>query len=192
MKTATTAQLGDVEVIRLYLQTQDTAYFTLLYDRYASKVYFKCLSLLKQEDLAKDAVQDIFTKILLSLSSFSERSKFSTWIYSITYNYCIDSLRKRKRGAELFTDDMGDLPDVADEVTDEAIYTMEIDALREVLAKLPEGDKAVLMMKYQDDMSIKEIAEALNRTESSTKMKIMRAKNRAFELYQQIMKSKNS
>jgi RNA polymerase sigma-70 factor (ECF subfamily) len=192
LKTATTAQLGDVEVIRLYLQTQDTAYFTLLYDRYASKVYFKCLSLLKQEDLAKDAVQDIFTKILLSLSSFSERSKFSTWIYSITYNYCIDSLRKRKRGAELFTDDMGDLPDVADEVTDEAIYTMEIDALREVLAKLPEGDKAVLMMKYQDDMSIKEIAEALNRTESSTKMKIMRAKNRAFELYQQIMKSKNS
>ena len=107
--------LSDGEVIRLYLQTHRSDYFSVLYQRYASKVFGKCISILKDYDEAKDAVQDIFVKIMTHLVNFGERAQFSTWIYSITYNYCIDVIRKKKKEKMLFTDDIERAPDVAEE-----------------------------------------------------------------------------
>jgi DNA-directed RNA polymerase specialized sigma24 family protein len=53
-------ELPDADVIRQYLRTQDPAYFSILYRKYAGKVYGKCLSILKEEELARDAMQEIF------------------------------------------------------------------------------------------------------------------------------------
>jgi RNA polymerase sigma factor (sigma-70 family) len=179
--------LSDAEVIRLYLQTQRSDYFSVLYQRYASKVFGKCISILKDYDEAKDAVQDIFVKIMSNLANFGERAQFSTWIYSITYNYCIDVIRKKKKEKMLFTDDIERAPDVAEEeVPDEFLLEMEVNDLKQVLETLPSGDKLILLMKYQDDMSIRDIAEVLNKTESAVKMKIKRAKHKAQELFYKI------
>ncbi len=142
--------------------------------------------MLKNEALAKDATQEIFTKIFLNLSKFSGRSKFSTWVYSITYNYCIDTIRKKKKEKNLFSDEMDDAPDIIEEVNDEALLEMEVKRLGRVLEMIPSGDRAVLLMKYQDDLSIKEIAEILNKTESAIKMKIKRAKHKAQKVYRDI------
>jgi len=142
--------------------------------------------MLKNEALAKDATQEIFTKIFLNLSKFSGRSKFSTWVYSITYNYCIDTIRKKKKEKNLFSDEMDDAPDIIEEVNDEALLEMEVKRLGRVLELIPSGDRAVLLMKYQDDLSIKEIAEILNKTESAIKMKIKRAKHKAQKVYRDI------
>lgn len=173
--------MKDDEVIHSYLRSQATGCFNLLYDRYASKIYSKCISLLKDESLAKDATQEIFTKIFLNLSRFGQKSKFSTWVYSITYNYCIDFLRRKKK-QDLFSDEMENAPDLAEEVPDQALYEMNVRQLKEVLGQMSDGDRAILLMKYQSELSIKEIAEVLGKTESAVKMQIKRAKEKAQKL----------
>ena len=142
--------------------------------------------MLKNEAQAQDATQEIFTKIFLNLSKFSERSKFSTCVYSITYNFCIDYLRKRKKEKKLFSDEIEDPPDIIEEVSDESLLEMEVKKLDVVLKTIPTGDRAVLLMKYQDELSIKEIAEILDKTESAIKMKIKRAKHKAQKVYRDI------
>ncbi|MCB0549317.1 MAG: sigma-70 family RNA polymerase sigma factor [Phaeodactylibacter sp.] len=174
--------MKDLEVIHSYLDTQASRCFNLLYERYAGKIYSKCLSMLKDEVLAQDATQEIFTKIFLNLSRFGEKSKFSTWVYSITYNFCIDFLRRKKKQKDIFSDDMEKAPEPADDLSsDKALLEMEIGQLKAVLENIPAGDRAILLMKYQDGMSIKDIAEILDKTESAIKMKIKRAKAKAQE-----------
>lgn len=182
-KSATT--LTDSQLIALYLQEQDAKYFSQLYRRYAGKVFAKCISMLADHGMARDATQDVFIKILLNLSKFTEQSSFSTWVYSITYNYCIDLIRKKKKNILLFTEDIGRISKETEvEIPDSVILEMETKRLEKVMEKLPPGDKAILDMKYSDDMSIKEIGEVLNKTESAIKMQIMRAKIKAQTIYE--------
>lgn len=183
MGTDGNSKLNDLEVIGKYLETKDSQYFSTLYNRYSGKVYGKCISLLKEEHLAKDATQEIFLKIFLNLSRFGALAKFSTWVYSITYNHCIDVIRKNTKSRNLFSDDMDRVPDIEDEVLDEKLLSMQVDQLRIVLDNIPVGDKAILLMKYQDDMQIKEIAVVLDKSESAIKMKLKRAKHKAHRIY---------
>ena len=178
--------IDDSQIVRLYLKTRKSIYFDALYKRYSGKIFSKCISLLKDEPLAKDATQEIFTKIFLNLAKFNEKSKFSTWIYSITYNYCIDYLRKKKKDNRLFSDEMEDPPDVVDDVPDTELLEIEVRRLKIILEKIPPGDKAILLMKYQDDLQIKDIAAILDKTESAIKMKIKRAKHKAQKVYKDI------
>lgn len=173
--------MDDIKVIHQYLKKQASVCFGILYDRYAGKVYAKCLSILKNEALAKDATQEIFTKIFLNLSRFQEKARFSTWVYSITYNYCIDFLRRKKKQTDLFADEPDNMPDLADEeeIADKVLFEIELEQLKTVLDNIPTSDRMVLLMKYQDRMSILEIADVLNKTESAIKMKIKRAKAKA-------------
>ncbi|MBL7804979.1 MAG: sigma-70 family RNA polymerase sigma factor [Saprospiraceae bacterium] len=182
-----TASPTDSELIARYLRTQNTHDFTLLYRRYAGKVYAKCITMLSDNALARDATQDIFIKVLLNLARFNEQSSFSTWIYSITYNYCIDMIRKKKKVPLIFTEDIGKVgekPEV--EVPDSVLLEMKQDRLEKVLDRLPPGDKAILLMKYIDDLQIKDIAEVLDKSESAIKMQIMRAKQKAQSIYDEL------
>jgi RNA polymerase sigma factor (sigma-70 family) len=180
---------SDSEVIREYLRTQNASLFSILYRRYAQKVFGKCYSILRNEEEARDAMQDIFVKIMQNLANFGEKSQFSTWVYSITYNFCIDIVRKRKKEKTMFTDDIERAPDVAeDDVKDEFLMEMEVKHLKIVLERLPTGDRAIILMKYQDDMSIKEIADILDKTESAVKMKIKRAKEKARDIFIDLQK----
>ena len=183
-KTSASAALSDSQLIALYLQEQDARYFSQLYRRYAGKVFAKCISMLADHGLACDATQDVFIKILLNLSKFTEQSSFSTWVYSITYNYCIDLIRKKKKNILIFTEDIGRISTETEvEIPDSVILEMETNRLEKVMDKLPVGDKAILDMKYTEDLSIKEIGEILNKTESAIKMQIMRAKIKAQGIY---------
>lgn len=181
---------SDSELIARYLQEQNPEYFNTLYRRYAGKVFAKCISMLADEALARDAVQDIFIKVYLNLSRFNEQSSFSTWLYSITYNFCIDLIRKKKKVPITFTDDaerIGDQIDV--DIPDSVLLEMKHGRLEKVLAKMPEGDRIILLMKYMDDMSIKDIADFFQKTESAIKMQIMRAKQKAQMIYDDMFAS---
>lgn len=181
------SELTDSEVIAQYRIGQDQAYFNVLYRRYSSKVFAKCISMLADDGSARDATQDIFIKILLNLSKFNEQSSFSTWIYSITYNYCIDLIRKKKKLQVLFTEDVSRISNPIDvDIPDSVLLEMKQERLKVVLEQLPPGDRAILMMKYSDDLQIKDIAEALGKTESAIKMQIMRAKMKAQSLHDEI------
>lgn len=183
MSTKGRTKFTDFELVQRFLSTQDSAYFNVLYDKYSPKVYSRCISLLKDVALAQDATQEVFVKIYLNLSKFSERSQFSTWVYSITYNFCIDLIRRKQKQQALFTDDIEKTPDVPDDVPDEELLSMEVSRLKDVMENIPIGDKAILLMKYHDDMQIKEIAEVLDKTESAIKMKLKRAKHKVQSVY---------
>lgn len=85
---------------------------------------------------------------------------------------------------------MESVGEVADEVSDEELLTMEVERLKVVLDKMPLGDKSILLMKYNDDMSILEIAAVLDKSESAIKMKIMRAKEKARMIYKELYPEK--
>jgi RNA polymerase sigma factor (sigma-70 family) len=178
------SELSDSEVIARFRLAQEQAYFTILYRRYAPKVFAKCYSMLSDEGMARDATQEIFIKILMNLTKFNEQSSFSTWLYSITYNFCIDIIRKKKKLQLLFTEDVSRIRNDADEdISDSVLLEMKQERLSTILDLLPPGDKAILLMKYIDDLQIKDIAESLNKTESAIKMQIMRAKIKAQSLH---------
>lgn len=171
------SSMTDEEIVQEYLLTQKGHLFDVLYKRYSGKVFGKCISLLKNEEAAEDAVQEIFMKILFNLSKFSGRSKFSTWLYSITYNFCIDTIRKQKKNLSTAVDDIENY-DVVDDVEDSFLMEMNIERLKVILGEIPTNDKSILLMKYQDELSIKEIGDILDKSESAIKMKIKRAKQK--------------
>jgi len=178
LATDITKKVSDEELVKLYLETQNVAYFNLIYKRYSGKIFGKCLSLLKTESEAEDATQDVMMKILMNMAKFSGKSRFSTWIYSITYNYCIDFLRRKKKDPSVYVDDYLENMDVEDDVEDRFLIEMNVGRLKVILEEIPTGDKTILLMKYQDEMSIKEIGQILDKSESAVKMKIKRAKQK--------------
>ncbi|MFK7978653.1 MAG: RNA polymerase sigma factor [Saprospiraceae bacterium] len=175
--------LSDEKLLSHYIVTEHSTYFNQLYKKYSVKVYGKCLALLKEEAAAEDALQDVFVKIFSNLYKFEGKSKFSTWVYSITYNHCIDLIRKKKKDNYIFSDNLNERIDYIEDTT---IFETKIERLKYVLEKIPEEDKTVLLMKYQQAMPVKEIAGLLNKSESAIKMKIKRAKNKAKKTYNNI------
>lgn len=177
--------MTDHEIVAEYRDTFDPVLYKVIYKRYSGKVYHKCLSMLKSTDEAMDATQDIFIKLYTKIAGFEERAQLSTWIYRVTYNYCIDVLRRKKKDQKLFSPN-SDIPDVEDESDETELLEIEVQKLKKVLEEIPEGDRAVLMMKYQDDMSIREIAGILGKSESSVKMKLKRARHKSNRVYHQL------
>ena len=172
----------DAVLVEKYLQTQKQEFFDELYLRYANKIFYKSFSILNDHMLAEDATQDIFVKILLNLSKFSGKSSFSTWIYSITYNYCIDEIRRMKKEKLTIIDDDGALPDHVDE-EDALMHEANMEALKATLDVIDETDRILLLMKYKDNMLLKEIADTLSLTESAVKMRLQRAKAKFRKIY---------
>jgi RNA polymerase sigma-70 factor (ECF subfamily) len=170
----------DEQLVRLYVDTQRNPFFEEIYDRYADKVYRKCLSFVKDQAKAEDFTHDIFLKLIVRVGSFKENSKFSTWLFSITYNYCMDQLRTTKKMAE---DELTESIDVIDDSDD--IQEMEMDAkrLREVLDGISPEERTILLMKYQDDFSIKDIADTFGLTESAVKMRLKRTREKLRKKY---------
>lgn len=180
MKNKAFKVVADEELVRLYVETQRNVYFEELYDRYVDKVYRKCLSFVKNEAQAEDFTHDIFLRVVLKVGSFKEHAKFSTWLYSITYNYCMDQVRQVKKQAEVALDENFDLED---DTEDLELVEMQTQGLKKALQKIDPDEKAILLMKYQDNFSIKEISETFKITESAVKMRLMRTKEKLKKIY---------
>ncbi len=162
--------------------SEGTLNFDLLYRQFSPKVYMKCLSLLKDEALAKDAMQEIFIRAFLKSDQFRQEAKVSTWLYSITFNYCMDYLKKQQAKRVKMGEDLKEALTIAEEETDPQLIDGKIAELRTVLAELPTSDRKILLMKFQEDMSIKEMAQRKNKSEGAIKMKLNRAKAKARQL----------
>jgi RNA polymerase sigma-70 factor (ECF subfamily) len=183
------SSVKDEELVRLITDEHQTALFDILYSRYQKKVTDKSYGLLKNSELAREAVQAIFIRAFERLSGFRGEASFSSWLYTITYNYCIDYLRKQKHLHYPEWNSRQDLSEIIDEETediegfDEALFNRLLDEIH------PE-EKALLMMKYHDDISIRDISIALRISESAAKMRLKRARARLLFLYQE--KNKNA
>jgi len=185
------AKISDEELVKKYQNSSNTKYFDILYQRHSSKVYGKCLSMLNNETMSKDALQDIFLKVLLNISKFNFKSKFTTWVYSITYNHCIDVIRKEgklkfeKEEYSMYSEKI-DTNDAIHE--EEELLKIKVHNLEVVLDSIPIKDKAVLLMKYQGGLSIKEMCSMLNKSESAVKMGIKRAKEKCIRKHKELFK----
>lgn len=176
--------LSDEDLVRAIVKSNDTLLFEVLYDRYAMLVYNKCLSFAKDEDEAKDLVQDIFLKLFVKLVSFKEQSKFSTWLYAFTYNHCVNYVnRNTAKKIENQAVDYYDISNISDENEDEDFSQMKVEQLKEALSLIAPDDKMILLLKYQDALSIKDIENVLGIGESAVKMRIKRAKEKLLTVY---------
>lgn len=180
MKNKAFKNTPDEELVRLYVETQRNLYFEELYDRYVDKIFRKCLSFVKNEAQAEDFTHDIFLRLVLKIGTFKEHAKFSTWLYSITYNYCMDQIKVIKKQAETTFDENFDLEQEYDNAE---LVEIQAQDLKKALQKIDSNERAMLLMKYQDDFSIKEIADTLNITESAVKMRLMRTKEKLRKIY---------
>ncbi|MCR9062333.1 MAG: RNA polymerase sigma factor [Cytophagales bacterium] len=170
----------DEDLVSLYVESQKNQYFEELYERYSEKVYRKCFSFVKDQSKAEDLAHDIFLKIITKIGTFNATSRFSTWVYSITYNHCMDVLRREKRKKE---DPLEYEMEFVEEEIDYELLSMKQDGLKKSLEQISPQEKAILLMKYQDNFSIKEIAESFDLSESATKMRLLRTKEKMKKLY---------
>uniref|UniRef100_UPI0022717AE1 RNA polymerase sigma factor n=1 Tax=Myroides injenensis TaxID=1183151 RepID=UPI0022717AE1 len=149
--------MTDEELVQFIVHSGNTSLFGILYDRYAQKVFSKCVGFAESRDVAEDLTQDVFVKLYLNLKNFRGDSKFSTWLYSFAYNHCVNYSKlvlKRKRKEENISDDYLYDDVLEDEVTDEEIFSLSVDRQQESLTRIDPEDKIILLMKYQDDKSI--------------------------------------
>lgn len=176
--------ITDEEVIQLIQKENNTDYFEILYKRYYKKVVDKCFSFVHNIDLAQELAEEIFLKTFEKLQSFKQKSSFSSWLYSITYNHCIDYLRKKKKLHYPNWNKENEIPEIIDQ-PDEMIQEINYENLLVILEQIHPEEKALLLMKYQDNLSIKQIGSALRISEDATKMRLKRARTRVVYLYSQ-------
>ncbi len=157
--------------------------FQVIYDRYASIIYRKCLSFTTRQADAEDLTHDILLKAYLNLSKFEGRSRFSTWLYSITYNFCVDYKRAVDKGLKNFAAYAHEESYQQDEPSDEALFQIKVEKLRILLEQIDPEDKALLLMKYRDELPIKnDIMEITKLTEGAVKMRLKRCKEKIIRL----------
>lgn len=178
--------MTDEELVQFICHSGNTNLFGILYDRYAPKVYSKCLGFAESSDAAEDLTQDIFVKLYLNLKKFRGESKFSTWIYAFSYNHCVNyskQILRKNRKHETIDPDIGILDSTKEEISDQEIFALQVDKLQQALSQIETEQRILLLMKYQDDKSVKEIAELLELGESAVKMRLHRAKKKIVEIY---------
>lgn len=180
LRSSRIGHLKDEELVSLYIASQRNEYFEEIYERYANKVYRKCYSFVLSRERAEDFTHDIFLKLMMKIGTYKETSKFSTWLYSITYNFCMDQIRTSKKKSETF---MGDEYDVEDDTEEAESMDFQSTSLKTSMSQMPSDERALLQMKYQEDFSIKEIAETLEISESAVKMRLLRSKDKLKKIY---------
>lgn len=182
-KARPVSQLSDEDLVTELQRDMDADRFGILYDRYSAKVYQKCVGMTRNKELSQDLTHDIFLKAFVNLTKFDHRSRFGTWLYSVTYNYCLDHLRKEQKHRTTELDDDLKLEDGAEERYEAELLSMRAERLAPVLDALDPVDRGILLMKYQDELSVKDMMDVLGVGESAVKMRAMRARERALAKY---------
>jgi RNA polymerase sigma-70 factor (ECF subfamily) len=163
--------------------------FSVLVEKYQKLVYTLALKLLKKPEDAEEMAQDTFVKAFQKLDSYEGKSKFSTWLYSITYNACVSELRKRRIEFKSLDDtriteqDEMKMHDYYREVKkeDQERY------LNLALEKLPEDDQVLVTLYYYESQSMDEISMITGLTVSNIKVKIHRARKKMYEFLHEML-----
>lgn len=176
--------MTDNELIEKIIKNNNTHLFAVLYDRYSSVVFNKCLSFVKNKETAEDLTHDLFVQLFSKIKTFRGESKFSTWLYSYTYNFCVNYVQRDKyKNNERASDTLEETYGNVEEIDDSLIFEIKASKLKLILDKIDPEDKMILLLKYQDDITIKELSVLLEIGESAVKMRLNRAKKKALELY---------
>ncbi len=174
--------LTDEEIIDKITRENKNELYELIYNRYFTKVRDKCYSFFKNKAQAEEFANDILSKVYEKLDGFKSKSSFSSWLYSISYNAIIDFLRKKKQLHYPNWNQENELPEIIDE-SDTDISEISYENFLIILDLIHPEEKALLLMKYQDSLSLKAIGASLTISEDAVKMRLKRARSRVVYLY---------
>lgn len=175
------------KALMLQLQAGDLSSFDILVKRWEKPLLNYCYRMVNGMALAEDLRQEVFLRIYRSAKTYRPTAQFSTWMYRIATNLCLDTLAKQQRKKERSIDssleseyegfderliDPSDTPDAV-------VLKKEIkDRVRSALARLPENQRVVVTLRHYNDMKFHEIAEILECPISTVKSRMAAALER--------------
>lgn len=156
--------LNDNELIEKFLSGENLAIETLVL-RYQKKLFNYIYGIVNDREIAEDIFQDTFIKIINTIRSgnYNDEGKFINWAIRIAHNLSIDFFRKEKKHQTITPDDNFNIFDVLgqmDTSKEDQIVLEQINKdIRQVVELLPEDQKQVVVMRFFQEMSFKEISE---------------------------------
>lgn len=184
--------LDDAQVVRQVLRGRKEA-FSLLVERYQKPIFNFIYRFYGNYELAQELTQETFLRCYQFLKSYDPERKFSTWLYTVAKNLCIDELKKQRSAREIPLDDVFpaiDARDVEGAVDRNAqvqcIRREEDFKLLEALQELPPAARTVLLLHYFQGLSYQEIGETLGLPVSTVKIRIFRAKKILLEKWHEL------
>lgn len=157
-------QVSDAALLLAYIQGDDKAFETLV-KRSKSKVYTTIYLIVKDRYIAEDLMQEAYIKAIDVIKSgrYNEEGKFLPWILRISHNMAIDHFRKEKRYPTIVLEDgskvFNSFDFAEDSVEEQQMKADQVENIREMIKKLPDEQREVLVMRHYEDLSFQEIAD---------------------------------
>ncbi|MFT4642652.1 MAG: RNA polymerase sigma factor (sigma-70 family) [Candidatus Azotimanducaceae bacterium] len=165
----------------------DSNSFSVLVERYQNMVFALALKMLKHREESEEVSQDTFIKVYKSLSKFNGESKFSTWIYRIAYNSCLDRIKKNSKYNnnveinEITSNEISHTESIFDSLENKERSII----VKQCMDKLPEDERIIIHLFYFEELSLKEIVEIVSMTEGNVKVKLFRARKKLFSIFKE-------
>lgn len=185
----------DYELVKRATEKGDQQAYAHLLNSYRDTLYFMLLKMTNNPHDADDLTIEAFGKAFKHLHLYTPDHAFSTWLFRIASNNCIDFLRKRKNNLLVNTsfsdgenalEQVKRLPDTENDPEENLIQTQKSDLLRQVVEKLKPHYRKLVIMRYFEELSYEEIAEQMDLPLGSVKGQLFRAR----EFLYQILKNK--
>jgi RNA polymerase sigma-70 factor (ECF subfamily) len=172
--------ISDPQIIQLIRDGHTEAYADLV-RQYHKRVMGYCFSMLANHSEAEEAAQDVFVKAYRSLGKFKGDSSFSTWLYRITANHCLDVLRKRNRRRTVSLDALleQDGNRVQEIFSETATFHSRLEDRQladKILSTLPSDYRTILTLREADGLEYQEIADTLKCSLDAVKGRLARAR----------------
>jgi len=155
---------SDKELVEKIKKGDEQA-FEIIVKRYYNMVFYMCCKKLSNEELAREATQEIFIKVWRKIKTCSDGTYFVSWLSKITKNHCIDILRKEiiKKQRELSTENIENVENIStDGSNDESIKNrIDIEYLNTIIEQLPEPQRVVIQKRIEG-YTTQEIADQLH------------------------------
>lgn len=183
----------DYHLVQKAIHEKDQKAYAELMERYREPIYFMLLKMVNNKDDAEDLTIEAFGKAFRRMHQYTPQFAFSTWLFKIATNNCIDYIRKKRIKAisidQGFSTEDGDTIEISvkDAVLDpaEAMQKEErIKKMREIVDKLKPRYRRLVEMRYFDELAYEEIAEELNLPLGTVKAQLFRAREFLFQMMQ--------